>query len=208
MARKTPKAEPSGGEDGGAAVRLEPAQAALRDHFLGWQCRLRQLAVRNAGGRPTSGMRPHVRIEGADRPLGRITVLIVKKDPAATTAQFRHMVRRTQDPVERYDDALMTLAAAYFQRPQEFSDELTASFGPGSEMATRLLETGRCVLEFEQYDQRYRLPCRPRDLPREHPAHQATYWHNALFNPAMPGGVRVLGFRPDWARTEADPPVV
>ena len=41
-------------------VRLPPAQAVIRDHFLGWQCRVRQLAMRQAGGRPTSGMRPEV----------------------------------------------------------------------------------------------------------------------------------------------------
>ena len=45
-----------------------------------------------------------------------------------------------------------------------------------------------------------------RNLPPEHPAFQATYWHNALFNPALPGSVRVLGFQPDWSRAEADPP--
>jgi hypothetical protein len=36
------------------------AEAALRDHFLGWQCRIRQYAVRHGGGRPSSGMRPSV----------------------------------------------------------------------------------------------------------------------------------------------------
>jgi hypothetical protein len=25
---------------------------------------------------------------------------------------------------------------------------------------------------------------------------QATYWHNRLFNPTLPGNVRVLGFNP------------
>jgi len=27
-------------------------------------------------------------------------------------------------------------------------------------------------------------------------AYQATYWHNHLFNPTIPGRVRVLGFTP------------
>jgi hypothetical protein len=188
-------------------VRLEAAQAALRDHFLGWQCRLRQMAVRHAGGRPTSGMRPDLRLEGAEQALGPITVLILRKDPREATAQFRHLVRKTQDPAERHDAALKTLAAAYYQRPREFSDELTALFGPASDIADRLLESGRCVLEFEQYSQRYRLPCAARGLAEDDPAYQATYWHNALFNPALPGGVRVLGFRPEWARAEADPAV-
>ena len=107
-----PEGGTAGDRAGGTVVPLEAAQAALRDHFLGWQCRLRQLAVRQAGGRPTSGMRPEVRLAGADTPLGSITTLIVRKEPRETTAQFRHMVRKTQDPAERYDAALETLAAA------------------------------------------------------------------------------------------------
>lgn len=191
----------------GEVVRLKAAQAALRGHFLGWQCRLRQLAVRHAAGRPTSGMRPKVCLGETGQALAQITVLIIKKEPADDTAQFRHMVRRTQDPALRYDDALNTLAAAYYQRHQDFSDELTALFGPDAEIAQRLLDAGTCRLDFEQYSQRYRLPCRLRDLPRTHPAYQATFWHNSLFNPAIPAGVRVLGFQPDWATAEADPPV-
>ncbi|MCH7795483.1 MAG: hypothetical protein IH900_10150 [Proteobacteria bacterium] len=191
----------------GTGVRLEAAQAALRDHFLGWQCRLRQMAVRQAGGRPTSGMRPEVRLAEADKPLGAITTLIVRREPREATAQFRHLVRKTQDPAERYDAALETLAAAYYQRPREFSDELTALFGPAPGLADQLLAAGRCVLDFAQYSQRYRLPCAARNLGEDEPAFQATYWHNALFNPALPGGVRVLGFQPDWARAEAEPGV-
>ncbi len=191
----------------GTVVHLEPAQAALRDRFLGWQCRLRQMAVRQAGGRPTSGMRPEVRLAAGAEPLGAITTLIVRREPREATAQFRHMVRKTQDPAERYDAALATLAAAYYQRPQEFSDELTALFGPAPDLADRLLAAGHCVLDFEQYSQRYRLPCAARKLGEAEPAFQATYWHNALFNPALPGGLRVLGFQPDWARAEAEPGV-
>ena len=200
-------AGPQSGAADGTVVRPEAAQAALRDHFLGWQCRLRQMAVRQAGGRPTSGMRPEVRLAEADQPLGAITTLIVRREPREATALFRHMVRKTQDPAERHDAALETLAAAYYQRPREFADELTALFGPAPGLADRLLAAGRCVLDFAQYSQRYRLPCAARNLGEDEPAFQATYWHNALFNPALPGGVRVLGFQPDWARAEAEPGV-
>jgi hypothetical protein len=196
--------DPGHGSGETTVVRLE---AALRDHFLGWQCRVRQLCVREAGGRPTEGMRPLVRLAPGGESLGRITALIVRKDPAESTARFNHIVRKTQDPAERYDDALKTLSAAYYQRPREFSDELTALFGAGSEIAQRLLATSACVLEFAQYQQTYHLPCAPRELAREDPAFQATLWHNAMFNPSIPGDARVLGLRPDWARAEADPPV-
>ena len=41
-------------------VLTKAAAAALRREFLGWQCRLRQMAARESGGRPSSGMRPRV----------------------------------------------------------------------------------------------------------------------------------------------------
>ena len=130
----------------GQVIRLDAAQATLRDHFLGWQCRLRQLAMREAEGRPTSGMRPEVTVAGDAQPLGAITVLIHKREPADSIAEFRHMVQRTHDPAERRKAALRTLQAAYFQNAPEFSDVLTALFGPGSEAAGRLTAAGRCTL--------------------------------------------------------------
>ena len=186
---------------------LGAAEAALRDHFLGWQCRIRQYAVRHGGGRPSSGMRPALRLPEAGSELGPITVLIVKRAPEETTDQFRHLARKTHDPAERHDGALNFLAAAYHQRPRDFSDEPTALFGPESEIADRLLAAGRCRLSFEQYRQTYDLPCAVRRLADDDPAFQATYWHNALFNAALPAGVRVLAFQPDWRAARADPPI-
>jgi hypothetical protein len=183
------------------------AAAALRDHFLGWQCRIRQYAVRHAGGRPSGGMRPTVSLSETGLEPGPITVLIVKRDSEETTAQFRYLARKTHDPAERHDGALKFLAASYHQRPQDFSDELTGLFGPRSEIADRLQAAGRCRLRFEQYQQTYDLPCAVRQLADDDPAFQATYWHNALFNAALPAGVRVLAFQPDWSRARADPPI-
>ena len=194
-----------GAKDDGSGLGI--AEAAFRDHFLGWQCRIRQYAVRHAGGRPSSGMRPTVSLLETDPELGPITVLIVKREPEETTAQFRHLVRKTHDPAERHDGALKFLAAAYHQRPHDFVDDLTALFGPESEIAEELLGAGRCRLRFAQYQQTYALPCAVRQLADDDPAFQATYWHNALFNAALPAGVRVLAFQPDWSAASADPPV-
>ena len=185
----------------------EVSADSLRHEFLGWQCRIRQLSVRQSGGRPSEGMRPSASLDGEDAPLGRITLLILKAEPEEYTAEFRHMVRRTQDPADRYAAALKFLAAAYYQRPREFSDEMTALFGRVSELADRLLEAGRCRLLFTQYSQSYDLPCALRPLPEDHPAFQATYWHNSLFNPNIPAGIQILAFTPDWSRAAAEPAV-
>lgn len=192
-------------EDYGEVAGLEKVQDT-REHFLGWQCRLRKFSVRDDEGRPTSGMRPRVSVEGEEVILGRIVVLIVKRQPEDITAQFSYIIRQTQDPVQRYEKGLKILQAEYYQRPQEFSDKLTALFGPRSGIVRRLLESERCVLDFEQHNQRYHIPCGVEALTRADSAYQATYWHNLLFNPEMPPGVQVLSFSPDWRRTTESPP--
>ena len=116
------------------------------------------------------------------------------------------MVRRTHDPAQRREDALKFLAERYYQAPREFSDTLTASFPPDSATAATLLTHRECRLDFEQFSQRYRLHCTVRRLSRNNPLHEATFWHNLLFNPRLPADCIILGFEPDWPKSEADPP--
>jgi hypothetical protein len=191
------------GENRANVVLLEPAAAALRNEFIGWQCRLRQLSVREGLGRPSSGMRPKVSAPDGHELAAAITILIMREEPEESTTQFRFQVQKTHDPIERYDKALEILSGWYYQRPREFTDVMTALFGPDSALADRLLLHGRCVLDFAESSKGYRIPCAVLSLPEEDDFFQATYWHNRLFNPNMPPGVRVLSFTPDWSHASA-----
>lgn len=186
-------------------VQMAEQQTLLRDHFLGWQCRIRQLAMREQGGRPSEGMRPLVTLPGQSEPLGQIITVMVKREPHETTTQMQHIVRRTQDPLQRLEDGMKVLQAGYYQQARGFSDRLTALFAPESEAARQLVHHGACRLDFQQFNQSYRLPCKVLQLDPRDEAWQATYWHNALFNPNLPPGVKVLEFQPDWAHAQADP---
>ena len=179
------------------------AAAALCREFLGWQCRIRQLAVRQEGGRPAAGMRPRVMGASGEALSDGIVTLIIESEPAESTQLFRYQYLRTQDPNERYDNMLEILQGSYFQDPARFSDLITALFGPESSLAAQLLREGRCVLEFEQYTQGYRIPCAVTRLPESHPSHQATLWHNRMFNHHLPVAVQILAFRPDWPHASA-----
>lgn len=185
---------------------MDTAQLRLRHDFLKWQCAVRQMAVRHAAGRPQSGMCPEVRLPGEDTPRARITVLIIKHEPEASTAEFRHAMRRSVDPLERHDSAVKKLSGTYFEDPEQFSDRMTALFGPAVPLVDELVAAGECVLDFEQGGQRYTVPSKVQELADGDPAFEATYWHNSLFNSDMPPGVRVLAFQPEWTRTSADPP--
>jgi hypothetical protein len=186
-------------------VQMAEQQALLRDHFLGWQSRIRQLAMREQGGRPTDGMRPLVTLPGQEEPLGQIITVLVKREPQEITAQMQHIVRRTQDPLQRLEDGMKVLQAGYYQQARGFSDRPTALFAPESEAARLLVHHAACRLDFQQFSQSYRLPCKVLQLDPRDQAWQATYWHNAIFNPNLPPGVKVLEFQPDWAHALAEP---
>jgi hypothetical protein len=185
-------------------MATKTSASSIRDGFLAWQCRIRQFAIRQDGARPSPGMRPRVRDRSGRELSPALTMLILPRDPAESTDFFRFQVMKTADPRDLYERALTFLQADYFQQPAEFGDVLTATFPPQSELAARLIRDGRCVLEFEQFSQSYRLPCAVFAAEAGEAIREATLWHNRLFNPALPDDVVVLGFRPDWRSAEMD----
>ncbi len=178
----------------------------LRDSFVGWQCRIRQHAMRMEGGRPPAGARPRVEDDAGTVIADSATLLLLKRDPEADTPQLRHIVNRTYDPAERYSKGLEFLSAAYYQHARDFSDVMTGLFGERSDVALTLLRAGRCVLVFEQHQQSWRVPCNVTEAGRDQPAWAATWWHNAIFNPQIPPQIRVLVFKPRWVEASANPP--
>lgn len=174
----------------------------MRDEFIGWQCRIRQHAFRTQGGRPSSGMRPRITRTDGSEVSDAVTVLLIESDPAESIAQFRHLVRQSHDPARRYDAAVRLLSSAYYQSMRGFSDRMTALFSISSPIAALLQKDDDCLLDFDQFSQRYSLPCAVATLDEDDPAFQVTYWHNFLFNPALPGKVQILSFAPDWDKAE------
>lgn len=183
-------------------VLIGEAAALLREDFLHWQCRLRQMAMREGGGRPSSGMRPLIFSRDDAQLAGATVVLLHKAEVEDSTAFFRHQVLKTQDPVERWEKATEHMAAGYFQRYRDFDDTLTALFGPANTLVDQLLNHGKVNLEFAELSQRFRLLCKVTELAEHDLLYQATYWHNRMFNPNIPAGVRILSFAPDWGRSE------
>jgi hypothetical protein len=175
----------------------------VRDHFLAWQCRLRQVAMREDAGRPSPGMRPRVTREDGTQIAPGISLLIVENDPATTVALLRHTARKTHDPRKRYEDGLKILSAEYYEDPREFSDVLTGLFPAHSGTAAILLTEGRCILHFQQGSQSFDIPCAIHELSENELSYQLTYWHNHLFNPSPPSQIRMLAFQPDWIRSSA-----
>ena len=113
-----------------------------------------------------------------------------------TTAEFRHIIHKSQDSAEWVKNGLRILAERYYQDEFEFSNELTALFGNDSALADALTEAGQCHLKFAEDSMQPAFNFSVREMGEEESSFQATYWHNHLFNASIPGRVRILGFTP------------
>lgn len=176
----------------------------LKDQFMGWQCRVRQLAMREQMGRPDDAIRPMLTLAGDTKPFGRITTVISKNMLHSKTPELQHMVKRTFDAAQRREKAIEFFSETYYQRQSEFSEILTATFPPQSANAARILGAETCVLAFEAYSQRFELACKVEALESGHPLYQATWWHNLLFNPDLHPETIVLAFKPDWDKSTSE----
>ena len=177
----------------------------LRDGFMRWQCRVRQIAMRDNLGRPDESISPVVTVQGESQPIGQIITVLSKWGPYSKTPEMQHIAKRTNDPAQRREKAIEFLSEYYYQHATEFSDHLTATFAPHSALAERLLSSDGCCLQFEAYNQKFLLRCATKQLQDNEELYLATWWHNLLFNTGLHPQTRVLAFVPDWDVSSADP---
>jgi hypothetical protein len=166
--------------------------------FIAWQCRLRKQCVRELGGQPTAGMSAGVYSISGGEEQSRMSFLIVRKDSGPRTDEFRHIVRKTLDSSEWVKNGLRILAELHYHETDQFENRITALFSLDSTLADALLEAGRCHLKFAEKSVDYHFDFDVESLPDENQLFQATYWHNRLFNPTLPGQVRILAFTPKF----------
>ena len=172
-----------------------------------WQCRVRQMAMREAQGRPGAAIMPDVFLDEGTEPFGQIITVLSKNARHSVIPELKHLGQSTYDPAQRRDKAITFFSASYYQKHREFEPALTASFQPGSEGAAAILAAGSVRLRFEAYAQMFDLRCDVRKLAEQNPLHQATWWHNFLFNPRLDPQAVILSFTPDWTCSSASPPI-
>ena len=178
---------------------------ALRDYFIGWQCRLRQIAMREYGGEPLPGLRPKVSTKSGAIILPAMTVLLIERDSSASTAFLKFQALRHNERQRTFEAGVRFLGAEHYQAPELFSDVVTAVFSKESEAATTMLRMREVLLDFGQFSQSFRMFCKVRRLKADEPFREASLYQTRIFNPAVPNDALVLGFTPDWKSAVASP---
>ena len=173
---------------------MEAAERYQR--FISWQCRMRKMSMREQEGRPSPGMSAGVYSVKGGEEQSHMNFLIVRKQPQLRTDEFRHIVRKTPDSSQWVKNGLRILAELHYHEDKDFDNQLTALFSLESSLGYALIKAGQCHLKFAQDSVEYAFDFDVVALNQDDDLFQATYWHNRLFNPALPGKVRVLGFNP------------
>ena len=129
----------------------------IQNYFIGWQCRVRELALRSEEGRPNGGMRPKIALKNGKVVFPAATLLIIPEHPDQIIRQFRFMALKTQDPKERYTKALQLLAARFYQKTEDFSGAMAGIFSRFSDEVMALEKDGYCIIEFDYQQQAFNL---------------------------------------------------
>ena len=191
--------------------RLEQLQSdavsdQLEKSFLKWQCRVRQIAMRDNGGRPDESISPVVKLDASSEVLGQIITLISKRPKYSVTSELIHIRKKNLDPATRREQGMRFLSSSHYQKHDEFSGTLTATFLPHSSLLKLLCSSGNCFIIFNAYNQRYDLNCKVLKLRKTDLLYEATIAHNQLFNSHLHPDTEVLAFEPIWNLSFASKP--
>ena len=185
------------------------ANAEMRDAFLGWQCRIRQIAMREYGGQPLPGMRPRVSTRKGKSLSPGLVVLLLPVEPQESTAFFKYQVQKTNEPQKdagrrhrlsgrRILPAAGTLLGCH-------GGDLPARLELA---AAEILKAKRGRAGFRAVQsESYRMFCAVRRLGKKDEAREAALWQARIFKRDLANDCDVLSFTPDWTSANADPPV-
>ena len=137
----------------------EASGGTLKTYFLGWQCRIRQVSVRDFGGQPLPAMRP--RISGKDGTVisPAVNVLLGAGEPSASTAFFKFQLQKTNQPEEVRRGRAEISRRGLFSDPGTVFRRNDGGFAAGSAHAARMARVKNVWLDFEQYSQSFHILC-------------------------------------------------
>ncbi|MCP4336075.1 MAG: hypothetical protein GY785_25815 [Gammaproteobacteria bacterium] len=154
------------------------------------------MSMRELGGRPTPGMSAGIYAIAGGEEQSRLNFMIIRNDPQARTAELRHIVSKSADPADWIKNGLRILSELHYHETDQFENRLSALFSLDSNLAAALIEAGQCHLKITQDSIEHGFDFDVVSVDQDDAFFQATYWHNRLFNPTLPGNVLVLAFNP------------
>ena len=169
-----------------------------QERFIKFQCRARQMIMRDNFGKPDESIIPKLYLSDQKDPVCRIITLIHKLPEFSLISELKHIAKKTNDPSQRREQAVKLLSSSYYQKHKEFSDILTATFVPDSQIAETLVAESSCRLLFNAFSHNFDINFNLLKLDNSEFLYHSTISHNQLFNINIHPKTIVLSFTPQW----------
>ena len=94
------------------------------------------------------------------------------------------------------------MSSEFFLDKHKFSDALFATFPRKNKFISKIVKTGKCILDFIHLSTNYRIECTPFILDEDENAWENVFWHNLNFNPGLNKDIDVVKFIPNWKKSK------
>ena len=97
-------------------------------NFVIWQCSLRQRNFRIFNGKPSEGIIALILDNKSNKEIASLRSVLIEKNSLNTAKMFEFMIKKTNDPEERFDKAVKFFASEYYNTRRNFDGSFTATF--------------------------------------------------------------------------------
>ena len=164
--------------------------------FVIWQCSLRQRNFRMFSGKPSEGTTALILDNKSNKEIASLRSVLIEKNSLNTAKMFEFMIKKTNDPEERFDKAVKFFASEYYNTPRNFDGSFTATFSYKSDLAKKILKKKKCNVQFFERDTGFNFNVSVSKLNKTNMKWMYTFWHNSFFNPVLNEDIDILYFNP------------
>ncbi len=164
--------------------------------FIVWQCSIRQRNFRMFNGKPSEGIIALILDNKSNKEIASLRSVLIEKNSLTTAKMFEFMIKKTNDPEERFDKAVKFFSSEYYNTPRNFDGSFTATFSYKSDLAKKILKKKKCNVQFFERDTGFNFNVSVSKLNKTNMKWMYTFWHNSFFNPVLNEDIDILYFNP------------
>jgi hypothetical protein len=93
--------------------------------FVIWQCSLRQRNFRMFNGKPSEGTIAMILDSKSNKKITSLRSVLIEKKSLNSAKMFEFMIKKTNDPEERFSKAVKFFASKYYNTTKNFDGYFT-----------------------------------------------------------------------------------
>ncbi len=117
-------------------------------NFIIWQCSLRQRNFRMFSGKPSEGTIAMISDSKSNKIIANLRSVLIEKKSLNSAKMFEFMIKKTNDPEERFSKAVKFFSFEYYNNAKIFDGSFTATFPLYSEVANKILKKKNVMYNF------------------------------------------------------------